>query len=51
MKRAPGMTLLELLIVLAIFAIVTGIGVINGRQVAQRQAARGAVATFQQSVW
>jgi len=45
------MTLLELLIVLAIFAIVTGIGVINGRQVAQRQAARGAVATFQQSVW
>lgn len=52
MKRADeGMTLMELLIVIAILAIVLGIGVMNGRQVAQRQAARGAVATFQQSVW
>lgn len=51
MRRPSGMTLLELIIVMAILAAVAAIGVTNGRQAAQRQAAKGAVATFQQSVW
>ncbi len=51
MRRPAGMTLLELIIVMAIIAAVAGIGVMNGRLAAQRQAAKGAVATFQQSVW
>lgn len=50
-RTSSGMTLLELLIVMAILAVVLGIGVINGRAIAQRQSAKGAVATFQQSVW
>lgn len=52
MKRSDqGITLIELLIVIAILGIVMGIGVINGRRIGQQQSARGAVATFQQSVW
>jgi len=50
-RRDTGITVLELLVVVAILAVVLGIGVINGRAIAQRQAARGAIATFQQSVW
>lgn len=51
MKKKSGITILELLIALAILGVVAGIGVMNGRRAAQVQSARGAVATFQQSVW
>src|SRR5690606_16534078 len=50
-RRDTGITVLELLVVVAILAVVLGICVINGRAIAQRQAAHGAIATFQQSVW
>lgn len=49
--RNAGMSVLELLIVLGIFAIIVGIGWFGGSALSRRTAAEGAVATFQQSVW
>lgn len=51
MKDRAGITILELLVVIAILGVIAGIGIMNGRRAAQAQTARGAVATFQQSVW
>lgn len=50
-RRSFGITLLELLIVMSIIGVLVGIGGITGSSIARRQAAQGAVATFQQSVW
>lgn len=51
MRNQWGITILELLIVMAILGVIASIGVMNGRRTAQVQSARGAIATFQQSVW
>src|SRR5690554_7798938 len=49
--RTSGMSVLELLIVLGIFAIIAAIGWFGGGARSRQTAAQGAVATFQQSVW
>src|SRR5690625_3213388 len=49
--RTDGLTLLELIVVVAIIGIVAGIGVINGNRIARQERAHAAVATLQQSVW
>lgn len=52
MKRSrAGLTLLELLVVLAIVGAIAGIVAIAGRPVVQGQEAAAAVRTVQQSVW
>jgi Tfp pilus assembly protein FimT len=50
-RRTHGISVLELLIVLAIIGIVGGIGFLNGRRIATDQSAQGALATIQQSIW
>ena len=50
-RKSEGITILELVIVLAIIGILGGIAVVSGSTIARRQAAHGAIATFQQSVW
>lgn len=49
--RRHGFTLLELLVVMAILAVVVGLVVMNGRPIVQGQAQQAAVRTMQQSVW
>src|SRR5690625_1625308 len=49
--RTDGLTLLELIVVVAIIGIVAGIGVINGNRIARQESSQAAVATLQQSVW
>lgn len=49
--RRHGFTLLELLVVMAILAIVVGLVVMNGRPIVQGQAQQAAIRTMQQSVW
>ena len=49
--RRHGFTLLELLVVMAILAIVVGLVVMNGRPIVRDQAQHAAVRTMQQSVW
>jgi len=51
MRMRKGITLLEFLVVMAIIGIVGGLAFVNGHRIAQRQEARGAVATCQRSVW
>lgn len=46
-----GVTIVELLIVVAILGIVLGIGVINGRRIADNQSEAAAVRSLQQMVW
>lgn len=50
-RRNAGVSLLELIIVMGIFAILVGLGAVGWNSFARRTAAQGAVATFQQSVW
>lgn len=50
-QRTKGVTLLEAIIVMGIMAIIVGIGWFGGGALSRQTAARGAVATFQQSVW
>lgn len=50
-RRTSGLTILELVVVLAILGVLGAIGVVTVNALARGQAARGAVATFQQSVW
>lgn len=49
--RRSGITILELLVVLAIVGILAAIGTTSWFAAARRTASQGAVATFQQSVW
>lgn len=49
--QVHGITLLEVLVVIGIIAIVAGIGFTSARLIARNAADRGAIATFQQSVW
>src|SRR5690606_26287548 len=49
--RTRGLTILELVVVMAIIGILATVGVVAGSAVARGQSAQGAVATFQQSVW
>lgn len=49
--RAAGLTLLEVLLVVAILAVVLGIGVFNGRQAVTAQGELAAINSLQQTVW
>lgn len=49
--RRAGVTLIELIIVIAIIGIVAGFAAISGRAVAQRASERAALNTIQQAVW
>lgn len=51
MRRSKGLTLLELLVVVAIIGVVAGIGVFNGRRALQSQQEQAAVRSIQQSIW
>jgi len=50
-RRTHGITLLELLVVVAIIGVVAGIGVFNGRRALQGQQEQAAVRSIQQSIW
>ncbi len=50
-RRVAGLTILELLVVLAILGIVGGIGIFNGRQLLANQEQRAAVTSLQQTIW
>lgn len=50
-RNTTGLTMIELLIVMAIIGILGGIGFISGADIARRKSAEGAITTFQQSVW
>jgi prepilin-type N-terminal cleavage/methylation domain-containing protein len=49
--RRAGVTLIELLIVIAIIGVVAGIAAISGRAIAQQSSERAALNTVQQAVW
>ncbi|MFA5551018.1 MAG: prepilin-type N-terminal cleavage/methylation domain-containing protein [Trueperaceae bacterium] len=49
--RFRGITIIELLIVLAIFGVVVGIGALSGRGALSGQQERAAIRSIQQSVW
>lgn len=50
-RPRAGLSLLELIVVLAILAVVFTIVATSGRGIAQRASERSAVNTFQQAVW
>lgn len=50
-RTRNGFTLLEVLIVIGIVGVLSGVAVIGWQGAARRNAARGSIATFQQSVW
>lgn len=50
-RAANGITVLELLIVVAILGILAGLVAINGRRVLQGQEERAAITSIQQTVW
>ena len=49
--RRSGITLIELLIVIAIIGVVAGIGAVSGRAIARGSSERAALNTVQQAVW
>lgn len=49
--RRAGLTLLELLVVVAILGVIVGLTGILGRTIARQASERAALATVQQSVW
>lgn len=49
--RSKGITVVELLIVVAILGVLVGIAVLNGFRVFTGQEARAAVTSIQQTVW
>lgn len=50
-RHRGGLSLIELLIALAILAVVLGLGFVAGREYLRRADERSAVNTFQQAVW
>ena len=50
-RRAAAFSLVEVLIVLAIFGLIAGIVAVNGRQVFAGQQEKAALASVRQSVW
>jgi len=50
-RFAAGFTLIEVLLVIALIAIVLGIGWLNARRVLQESQERAAVETVRQSIW
>lgn len=50
-QRYLGLTLVEVLIVLAIIGIILGLGVFNGRQALTAQQERAAVNSIRQAAW
>src|SRR5690625_8007537 len=50
-SRIQGLTLIEVLIVLAIIGIILGVGVFNGRQALTGQQERAAVNSIRPSAW
>lgn len=50
-RQQQGITLLELLVVLAVVGILAAIGVFNGRKVLQGQEEQAAVTSIRQTVW
>ncbi len=50
-RRRSGLSLIELLVLLAILGVLLGLAAIQGRAIAQRASERSVVNTFQQAVW
>lgn len=50
-QRTEGLTILEVMVVLAIISVIAGLVAINGRRVLQGQDEIAAVTSLQQSVW
>lgn len=51
MTRSDGITIVEVMIVLAIIGIIGAIGFLNGRSIAASRTADASLATLQQSIW
>lgn len=51
LRSALGITVLELLIVIAILGVIAGLVAINGRRILQGQNERAAITSIQQTVW
>jgi len=49
--RRSGLSLIELLVLLAVLGVLLGLAAIQGRAIAQRASERSVVNTFQQAVW
>lgn len=50
-RRRSGLSLIELLVLLAVLGVLLALAAIQGRAIAQRASERSVVNTFQQAVW